>query len=155
MRGKLAVFLLAGAAAMCAAAPTDTELDRKFSQTVRPFLTTYCVACHSGSSAAAQLDFRSYPNLAAVVADYPHWNLIMEKLTAGEMPPKAMKQPPADSRQAVIEWVKAVRTNEAKKHAGDPGVVLARRLSNSEYNYTIRDLTGADLKPAKEFPVDP
>jgi hypothetical protein len=23
-----------------------------------------------------------------------------------------------------------------------PGVVLARRLSNAEYNYTIRDLTG-------------
>jgi mono/diheme cytochrome c family protein len=155
MRGNSVVFLLVGAAALRAAAPTDAELDRKFSQTVRPFLTTYCVACHSGSSAAAQLDLRSYPNLAAVVADYPHWNLVMEKLTAGEMPPKAMKQPSADSRQAIIDWVKAVRTNEARKHAGDPGLVLARRLSNSEYNYTIRDLTAQDLRPAREFPVDP
>jgi hypothetical protein len=33
--------------------------------------------------------------------------------------------------------------------------VLARRLSNAEYNYTIRDLTGRDLQPAREFPVDP
>src|SRR5262249_55510990 len=39
--------------------------------------------------------------------------------------------------------------------AGDPGPVLARRLSNSEYNYTIRDLTGVDIRPAREFPVDP
>ena len=55
----------------------------------------------------------------------------------------------------MIDWVKAVRANELRKHAGDPGPVLARRLSNSEYNYTIRDLTGVDLKPTKEFPVDP
>jgi len=33
--------------------------------------------------------------------------------------------------------------------------VLARRLSNAEYNYTVRDLTGVDLQPTREFPVDP
>jgi hypothetical protein len=34
-------------------------------------------------------------------------------------------------------------------------VVLARRLSNAEYNYTIRDLTGHDMQITKQFPVDP
>ena len=33
--------------------------------------------------------------------------------------------------------------------------MLARRLSNAEYNYTIRDLTGVDIKPTREFSVDP
>ena len=33
--------------------------------------------------------------------------------------------------------------------------MLARRLSNAEYDYTIHDLTGVDIRPAKEFPVDP
>ena len=33
--------------------------------------------------------------------------------------------------------------------------MLARRLSNAEYNNTIRDLTGVDIQPAREFPVDP
>ena len=33
--------------------------------------------------------------------------------------------------------------------------MLATRLSNAEYNYTIRDLTGVDIRPAREFPVDP
>ncbi len=32
---------------------------------------------------------------------------------------------------------------------------MARRLSNAEYDYTIRDLTGVDLRPTREFPVDP
>src|SRR4029078_11299912 len=44
---------------------------------------------------------------------------------------------------------------EAKKLTGDPGVVLPRRLTNAEYNYTIRDLTGVDIRPADSFPVDP
>src|SRR6185295_12191557 len=35
------------------------------------------------------------------------------------------------------------------------GPVLARRLSNAEYDYTIRDLTGVDIRPTREFPVDP
>jgi len=90
-----------------------------------------------------------------VVHDYPRWNLVLEKLSAREMPPKPMPQPPDASRQAVIDWVLALRRSEAQRNAGDPGTVLARRLSNAEYNYTIRDLTGVDMRPTREFPVDP
>jgi hypothetical protein len=43
---------------------------------------------------------------------------------------------------------------EALANAGDPGPVGLRRLNNAEYTYTIRDLTGVDLDPAREFPVD-
>src|SRR5207248_3408587 len=44
---------------------TNSDLERRFTQTVRPFLTSYCVGCHSGASAAAQLDLRSYSTMAA------------------------------------------------------------------------------------------
>ena len=44
---------------------------------------------------------------------------------------------------------------KAKRNAGDPGRVTARRLSNAEYDDTIRDLTGVDIRPTREFPVDP
>jgi hypothetical protein len=72
------------------------------------------------------------------------------------MPPEeAERQPSDDERQDVIAWIRRLRTDIAQRNAGDPGVVLARRLSNAEYNYTIRDLTGADIQPTREFPVDP
>src|SRR5207245_4220416 len=48
-----------------------------------------------------------------------------------------------------------IREQEARRTAGDPGVVLARRLSNAEFDYTSRDLTGVDIRPTREFPVDP
>ena len=57
--------------------------------------------------------------------------------------------------QQIIDWVHAVRGEEIKRLGGDPGIVLARRLSNAEYNYTIRDLTGQDMQITRQFPVDP
>jgi hypothetical protein len=134
---------------------SESALEREFSQIVRPFVNEYCADCHSGAQPEAQLDLTSFAKLSSVLEDLPHWTLLMERLNHQEMPPEFERQPPADLRQKVIDWVKAVRANELRKHAGDPGPVLARRLSNSEYNYTIRDLTGVDLKPTREFPVDP
>ena len=130
-------------------------LDRQFQQTVQPFIAKYCFGCHSGQTPAAQFDLKAYTTLDSVARDYPRWALVLEKLTAQEMPPKPVPPPPDDARRQVIEWIQAVRAEELRKNAGDPGAVLPRRLSNAEYNYTIRDLTGQDLQPAREFPVDP
>ncbi len=138
-----------------AANPTDADLARKFSQTVRPFVTSYCVVCHSGPTPAAGFDLQRYTTIESVVEDFDRWSLALRKLSAMEMPPQSMKQPPQALRRQVIDWIAALRKNVAREHAGDPGPVAARRLSNAEYNYTIRDLTGVDLRPAREFPVDP
>src|SRR4029079_12209310 len=55
----------------------------------------------------------------------------------------------------VIDWIDALLAFEAKRNAGDPGPVPPRRLSNAEYDNTVRDLTGIDIRPTREFPVDP
>lgn len=131
------------------------ELEREFQQTVKPFLAKHCYACHGASNPAAQFNLRQYTDLAGVVRDHARWALVAEKLHSGEMPPKPLPVPPAEESAAVAKWVETLRRTEAAKNAGDPGMVLARRLNNAEYNNSIRDLTGVDLKPAREFPVDP
>jgi hypothetical protein len=138
--------------------PSNTsapDLAGGFDRTVKPFVTTYCVACHSGATPAGGFNLKSYSSLQQVVDDLPRWGAAASRLKNNQMPPKVMKQPPAEQRAAVIEWIQSLRIQEAKKNAGDPGLVLARRLSNAEYNYTVRDLTGVDLRPTREFPVDP
>lgn len=49
---------------------------------------------------------------------------------------------------------RSVLDADAKANAGDPGPVVLRRLNNAEFTYTIQDLTGVPLEPAREFPVD-
>ncbi|MGH9723233.1 MAG: DUF1587 domain-containing protein, partial [Bryobacteraceae bacterium] len=140
---------------MRAAEVSGSDLERRFAQTVQPFLTRYCIGCHGGATPAAQFDLRPYSTMALVVRDYPRWTQVLERLDAKEMPPKQAPQPAANTRQAVTTWVHDVLRAEARKNAGDPGLVLVHRLSNAEYNNTIRDLIGVDLRPTREFPVDP
>jgi hypothetical protein len=142
-------------AALPAAGARLPVLEHQFEQTVRPFIMKYCAGCHSGQTAAGQFDLKSYTSVDMVMADFPHWALLMERLLAKEMPPKPLPPPPPEASQQVIAWIQAVRADQVKRFAGDPGLVLSRRLSNAEYNYTIRDLTGQDMQITRHFPVDP
>ena len=154
MRRSVFAFAL-----VCAATPAfaadKSALDKQFQTVVRPFVGKYCVACHSGPMPTAQFDIKSYTSLDMVKEDFPRWSLVADRLTAGEMPPKPMPQPTVEQKQQIIDFVHAVRAEEINRFAGDPGMVLARRLSNAEYDYTIRDLTGQDMAVARQFPVDP
>src|ERR1700756_5524798 len=154
MRHRTISLILVVSAVPAADAATPA-VERQFEQTVRPFITTYCAGCHSGKMAAAQFDLKAYTAVEMVAREYPRWALVLQRLTAQEMPPKAASQPPVEARRRVIDWIQSVRTEEMRKNAGDPGMVPARRLSNAEYNYTIRHLTGEDMQPTREFPVDP
>ena len=150
-----AVFAISAATALSAAGVNSPALEQQFTQNVRPFVTKYCVGCHSGSSPAAQFDLKSYTSMDMVTADFPRWSTVMDRLSAKEMPPKPIPAPPAEAREQVIAWIKAVRVEEIRRSDGDPGLVLGRRLSNAEYNYTVRDLTGQDMQVTRQFPVDP
>jgi hypothetical protein len=130
-------------------------LEGQFTRTVRPFLVKYCIGCHGGERPAAQMDLSRLTTMAAFVQDDGRSKRILERLDAEEMPPKGARDPAPQERRLAVEWLHAAREHEIRRDAGDPGVVLARRLSNAEFDYTIRDLTGVDIRPAREFPVDP
>jgi mono/diheme cytochrome c family protein len=136
--------------------PDDRELERRFEDVVRPFLKDYCLACHGPNKKEAKLDLSGQASLTDVMKHERLWSLVSERLEADEMPPaKASRKPTTTERRALLAWIEQFRESEARKNAGDPGSVPPRRLSNSEYDYTIRDLTGADIRPTREFPIDP
>jgi len=152
---RILVLALLVSATLPAVAADSSDLQARFDNTVKPFVGKYCVACHSGAQPTAQFDLKSYTSMDQVKEDFPRWSLLADRLTAHEMPPKQMKQPSEAEAQAIIDFVHGVRSEEIKRLGGDPGTVLARRLSNAEYDNTIRDLTGQDMGVARQFPVDP
>ncbi len=159
---RTAVLILSAswAAIAALAAPSagavERDLERRFDGVVRPFLGRYCLECHDKEKPKGDFDLSPYLSVEDVVRDAARWESVLDKLQTGDMPPKKAKQHPTSPQNlAVVAWIQELRMHEAKKHAGDPGPVLARRLSNAEHDNTIRDLTGVDLRPTKEFPVDP
>lgn len=149
--GLLGVVMSLGTVRSSAAPATGTAFDL----TVRPLLGEYCLKCHSSAKHKGDLDLEQFTNLEAVKKHPKVWLRVIEQLENAEMPPKDQAQPAREQRQDLLSWANAVLEEVALERAGDPGPVVLRRLSNAEYTYTIRDLTGVtSLDPAREFPVD-
>ena len=153
------IVLLAGSCAVTAAAaePEEPVLARRFDAVVQPFLKSHCLACHGTLKREGKLDLSVYSSLQAVVKNPRVWDGVLERLEAEEMPPeKAPRQLLPHERRAVIEWIADVHEHEARRNAGDPGGrYWHRRLSNAEFDFTIRDLTGVDIRPHARVPGRP
>jgi hypothetical protein len=152
---RLLVFSLLLSATIPAIAADSDDLQNRLDNTVKPFVAKYCVTCHSGPQPTGQFDLKSYTSMDQVKEDFPRWSMLADRLTNHEMPPKQAAQPPPAAIDPIVAFVHDVRTEEILRLGGDPGIVLARRLSNAEYDNTIRDLTGQDMQVARQFPVDP
>jgi hypothetical protein len=126
-----------------------------FQQQVVPFLKTYCFECHNAQTHEAELDLTLYRSAAALGEHFHQWEHVVTFLKKGDMPPEKAKQPSDRQRGDIVATIEKLIAAEARKLSGDPGVVLPRRLTNAEYNYTVRDLTGVDIRPADSFPIDP
>lgn len=130
------------------------QLQKDFTQEVGPLLKQNCLVCHSTEKQEGDLDLERFRNLSDVRREADLWRNVLEQIASGEMPPKNRKPLGTDEKLLIKDWIQNFLKAEALAHAGDPGPVLVRRLTNVEFDNTIRDLTGIDLKPTREFPAD-
>jgi hypothetical protein len=150
--GLAAVVAVPTPRQISADAPADVA--REYPTTVVPLLKQYCLNCHSTKLKKGHLDLERFATIDDARKDAKAWAGVIEQLEAGEMPPKEKPQPTADEKKRLVAWARGFLDAEARTRAGDPGHVPLRRLSNAEYDATVRDLTGVDLRPAREFPAD-
>jgi len=126
-----------------------------YADQVLPILKDSCLNCHSTKKQKGDVDLERFATLADIRRAPRVWESVLEQVAGGEMPPKKEKALTADAKKVLLDWTHATLEAIALANAGDPGPVVLRRLSNAEYAYAIRDLTGvATLDPAREFPVD-
>ncbi len=131
------------------------SLGNSYKTEILPLVTRYCHECHSAKRMEADVDLTTFTSIAEIRKHPKVWQKAGEMLDSAQMPPKDAKQPTDEERKKLQQWVRGYLTFEANAQSGDPGRVVLRRLSNSEYTYTLRDLTGiSTLEPAREFPVD-
>ena len=135
--------------------PATVRAENPFRAEVIPFVNEYCIECHNQETSEGELNLTQYTSVEMLGEHFRQWEHVISFMKKEEMPPPDSKQPSAELRAAMLKTLEQLLVEEARKLAGDPGVVLPRRLTNSEYNYTIRDLTGVDIQPAKSFPLDP
>jgi hypothetical protein len=153
LSGLLAWSVSHAGAAESVAPPAPLD-DVGFGGSVKPLLAKYCLGCHATAKKEGGLDLERFTTVASIRRDVKPWQHLIEQVEAEEMPPREKPQPTAEERMRLVTWTRNFLDAEARARTGDPGRTLLRRLSNAEYDATIRDLTGVDLRPAREFPVD-
>jgi hypothetical protein len=126
-----------------------------FAGEVRPVLEEHCVSCHSEKKHKGDLNLQRFSTLDEAMKEPGIWRQVIEQIEDGEMPPDDEPPLPAAEKEKLLAGVRAMLHEAALANAGDPGPVVLRRLSNAEYTWSLRDLTGVEsLDPAREFPVD-
>ncbi|MDA7525885.1 DUF1592 domain-containing protein [Verrucomicrobiales bacterium] len=149
------LVLLCGLAFTFGAGDAFPELADRYESEVGPLVEQHCVSCHDTATQKGDLDLEHFTDLAAIRTTPDIWQRVSEQVTSGEMPPKDEDSMLPEQKAVLLDWVNDYLGAEALANAGDPGPVVLRRLSNAEYTYTLRDLTGLpSLDPANEFPVD-
>jgi mono/diheme cytochrome c family protein len=129
----------------------------EFQKSVAPVLSKSCIGCHNDRARMGNLSLQAYTDGTSALAHPEVWQKVLNKLAAGEMPPRNVTPLAATEVAAVIAWVKTVpgvSDVAPVPSTGSAGRVTARRLNRVEYNNTIRDLLGVAARPADQFPVD-
>ena len=141
-------------AATCSAQQDASLPANHFSNQIRPFLESHCNSCHSGEDAEAGIQFEEFTNTANIQTHYELWEKALRMIRDGQMPPADEEQPSAAARVNIVAALQRELNSFDCSSERHPGRVTIRRLNRAEYNNTIRDLLGLDIKPANDFPSD-
>lgn len=153
MFGVLAL-LTTPAPSQAADAPVRVEEDH--ARKVRPLLEKYCVRCHGPKEQEAGVRVDTLKALFGTTSrDADLWIDVMDQVGQNSMPPRKEKErPTADEVDMLLSWIRAAQQQAIASSKEGAGKVVLRRLNRTEYNNTIRDLFGVEMRVADSFPED-
>lgn len=120
---------------------------------IETFFADYCYKCHDADVQKGDLRLDTAMDNFDIIGDRELWLSVLEQIETEEMPPK--KPLPSAVEYEEIFAVLEEQVNdidwEALKH---PGHVTLPRLTQVEYNNTVRDLLGLDVQTGRIFSPD-
>lgn len=149
----VAVLLFRAAMTTGAAAEIPQSME-VFKSKVQPFFEANCIDCHGPKKSKGKVTLHNL-NGDLKEEDLAQWETILDMLKSGEMPPEDEAQPSATDRAAIIQWINANLQKAMEKTDQETVAPVTRRLTNFEYQNTMRDLLGFNLNLIEGLAVDP
>jgi uncharacterized membrane protein len=111
-----------------------------FTKDVKPFVTKYCMQCHSGARAKKGYSVDSYESLTKsgrgglVVPEEPDKSPLIRTMEGKgkKMPPARNAQPKAEEITMIREWIKAGAKNDTETAADDKKKVEPAEKKNEK-----------------------
>lgn len=120
---------------------------------VEQFIDASCIECHDAET-KTKLNFESLGHDLSDADTFRMWERVYDRVQSGEMPPKKKPRPEATLLKGAMSSLRAdlLAVNVAAQKAN--GRVPVRRLTRTEYQYTLHDLLGIHTALAKELPPE-
>ena len=133
--------------------PVPEEED-PFQTKVLSVLENYCLDCHSGDEPYGNVSLDKFTTQEEALKNGKLWFQVLDAVETRMMPPEDMPQLEDEEVSSVVQWVEKDYLAARCTSDGEIAPIVLRRLNRNEYNNTIRDLFGINLRPADDFPAD-
>lgn len=159
VNGKRTITLLLTFAGLGAFAAPEEE----FRDEIRPILEKHCFDCHGEEKQKGDVNLASFTEYGQINEARETWQKVLEMVQAFEMPPKGKNELNFNNHGKLLRWLRRLpkpEKTDCDQIASDrtanfyKGYVMSRRLNRAEYNNTIRDLLGVELRLEELLPAD-
>src|SRR5258706_6594213 len=138
-----------------ATAKAAAEDPLSFDRSLRAVFQNFCYKCHNEEKKKGNVNLKKDENPRMIAENRKVWQTALEAVEKGEMPPKKEKpELPEAYRTLIVKFLKKTLGSLDCERTRDPGRPVTRRLNRTEYNNTVFELTGLNLRPADDFSPD-
>ncbi len=128
----------------------------EFDARIKPFLEKNCIDCHGAKKSKGKVTLHNLTNDISSDKERETWQEVLDVLKSGDMPPDDEPvQPTEDERATAIKSIEDFLKKSSATANQEIVPTRNRRLTNMEYENTMRDLLGIDLNLAHNLPNDP
>jgi mono/diheme cytochrome c family protein len=118
------------------------------------FFKQYCSACHSGAKPEGSFKVASLSSDFGQTENRKQWLKVAEQLKTGTMPPPAERRPDNGTAKELLDWIDQQIADAENVRRQTHGRAVMRRLNQTEYANTVRDLLQVDVDLEGVLPDD-
>jgi hypothetical protein len=119
---------------------------------IRPLMATKCFECHNTGNTKGGVNLDNYKETERVIEDGQFWLKVLDQIKTRAMPPKSEPVLSEKDYHKLVDGINTILQSSLRQRSA--GHVVIRRLSHSEYHYTILDLVNVDFDVRNYFPSD-
>src|SRR5687768_531720 len=123
-----------------------------YNKVLIPILDKKCYGCHNTSKEKGGVNLENYKEKDRLISDGQLWLKVVDQIKTRAMPPKSEGALSEKDFTTLVDGINSILQTSLQDK--NPGRVTIRRLSHSEYHYTILDLLGVDFDARNYFPSD-
>lgn len=135
---------------LASAAQAQETLD--YETEIIPVLRKNCYTCHNVGNPKGGVNLERYEEEGRIIKDGQLWLKVVDQVKTKEMPPSNKPALNDADYHLLVEGINGILIKSLEKKT--PGKVVIRRLSHTEYHFTVLDLMGVSYDAAGRFPAD-